>query len=743
MWSKLMVQLAFAMACLLGVSDAKVSGFISFKKSIYAKNGKNYYYMVPEKPVPADCQTAIIKGMLGPLNSDSANEADFDIGVLPSVAEFQNSLWKVGFTFVSSGADDFEAMLKLGVAMEPAKVNKKFQDSINSYYNTSGLGNVCGEPKSVHDVVTVGATVDKDANFKPLPKGKMSFGVSLSGLDATKLSAAEKTEIMTSIADKFATLLNVDSNFLDVVIDAFKRVAASDPFEVTRRLLASNVDIDITAKGLSPMQADVLKAKVSDPSFSTDAAKAVSDTPGLSGVTVGAISAPLVESSDTAFKTYTPPEYTPSATVVASTSPNELGDSIDEISGDTDYLIGVVQMTGFFFVMGVLSYLFFPCFYCCCCKGCCCGGHNPRGLGHKFISINFILAVLIIAVAWGGAITGFAADAQLKNGAFNLKDALTDVDDVLVSAKAFMTETSDAVDALKVTLNAVSTCDTTKSMADSVTGIPELPLPDLGVASLSAQIDEYIGYASMGGLAVGLLLLACACFYSAVTLCTKLGMHDGPRKSANCFVNLCCAPFMIIFLGLFWIIAGVLATLGIIFADLCIEDPIAKLVGLIPLSGDMRLMLNYLVMCTGAAPAMLLTIVDMQLSLNDMAQSMPGLATMFKTMPGCQTVDSAAITLGFENIVNGANGLIGLASCSVFNPILVKVVNLAVCTDLQASFYNTAVGIAMLGFCVMFSMFNFAKVDRHQNFLERKIAPEGTEMGSVSRSESLPLARPA
>jgi len=306
------------------------------------------------------------------------------------------------------------------------------------------------------------------------------------------------------------------------------------------------------------------------------------------------------------------------------------------------------------------------------------------------------------------------------------------------------------VDTLKAGLNSVPSCETTKSMASSITSIPALPLPDLDVAGMNAEMDTYGGYISMGGLGVGMFLLLCACLYSAITLAIKLKLLTGARKTANTFVNFCCAPCTILLLGLFWIIGGVLAILGVVFADLCIVDPIAKVVGLLAAAlgpGDATDMLNYLIMCKGAAPAMLMSMVDIQIGLNEMVSSMAGLSAMFSSIPGCEGVNPAAITTGFEDVVTQANNLIGLASCSVFNPIFAKVLNLAICTDLQASFMSTATGLAVLGMCVMLSMFNFAKVDRHESFLERKINPVdgGTEMASrssVSRSESLPLAKP-
>lgn len=519
-----------------------------------------------------------------------------------------------------------------------------------------------------------------------------------------------------------------------------------------RRLLSSSdAEASYTVSGLSAGQAEAYGATASGDNFGTtmqsnmanEVTNAYNDFASIN------ISNPEAYIEGGSTDMYVPNVYTPIDSVKFMNNVPRLAGSnvlpLDFTSFDNliPYVIGIA-ITGTFFFLGFFFSLFAPCCQCCCCKACCGPKNGDKvPVSSTTIFLNGFVAVLVGVMAVGGVSAAMDGETALGAAVGNVQQSLVDTSATLRNFTATLSSLETNMNTLSATLDTYSSCSIMTELKGASTQSDLLSSLNIGngmdetIKSIGNNLALYNGYRADASKGIGAFLFLAMCWFSFIVLALLFMTHLVSKCTKAYQISSTIVSVIALFLLPFvWLLASISEIFSVVLADLCITDPVVTLSNVLAsmIPGEIGSMLKFFLTCDGELPAMLLDIyriaADMQASL----VNLDGLSVIFTKSAGCSTVDNTRITAEMTLVVNDLLGILDLARCKTFNPILQNTLHDGLCKNFQYGIYLSWIGLFLIAFFLHTALFNYIKVIRYNDVhASDKVYPKGStsdvEMG--------------
>jgi len=307
----------------------------------------------------------------------------------------------------------------------------------------------------------------------------------------------------------------------------------------------------------------------------------------------------------------------------------------------------------------------------------------------KIANPYFIFAITLYTLVFIGFCVGLNGEVQLSEGMQSFKGTIENTSSILDKSVNMITALESSVDTCLKSFSdtARTNCAPAKSMYDALKGLKVAnPIPTTvtaDVKSLSTQFDQIEGNRQIAMnifLAIGPILMLVFFLYI-------LSLQLGSKKHENgCFQCCVCASLPLSFLYFFflWFFAFLLTLFGMIFADFCIEDPIARLVAVVN-----NPTMEYFFTCNGMFPKELATVFEAEQTTIDLLAYIGGLELAI-TKSGdanCQSgINFSSLKSGLTGIAGAASDAVDLMRCKTLNQLLAGVFYEGMCTSLVSGF---------------------------------------------------------
>jgi hypothetical protein len=604
---------------------------------------------------------------------------------------------------VTNIPDTLYPVVTMGINLAQDVIVEKLEEKRQDFYNE----NAVSDADQIGTIIGLRVSDCKDGSAPVVntdPKRAMGY---ISGL----LSLAGITCIdLDKLADGLSislssTLGGATIGKLKILVDGKDlRQMIQEGCSGRRRLLAMTGTAEYETGDLTVSQMEMIAAKGRQGGKLEEEMLAQLAQNGLSSMTVETMA--VTPEGDGASLSYEPVEYAPTSNVESmhgAPRVNGAEPSIPDTDGDfVNYGIGAAIVAAPCFLCLFFSGFCAPCCYCCACKP-----KKPKAydspVKNPCTYISIVFGILIIV----GMAIGLGGNSSTQAGLQTFEKSLNEV-------AAFVQEAGDDIESLKAAMTKVvdlsevnrATCSITDNFAKSFGADIENPLEDNPSESIK-DIADMIG--SLGGT-IGLvstlfvvLPAVVGIIYLIMILLWILGKQLGPFKC----LSKVCAPVIVLFLLLMWLVAGLNTILGVVLSDVCFTDPIDVIIKQVDSNGELGL--GYLLACEGAPPEAFVELTDIGQKFAKIEPVVSNLGPLIDTEASCADTAVGAIETEFGLAAEKFLSIIDRLRCNFPNRVLSDVLYTGLCTQVVDGFVNIFIGLTLLGIGLLGNWFTWKR----------------------------------
>lgn len=607
---------------------------------------------------------------------------------------------KVTYTVLGIDKGSADAV-RLGSALMPSKVQSDVNGAITSYYAANPPK--AGEPR-LGTLETIQASPPASAD--PADAAKLA---SISGF-------ITGTMVIT-VGSGASALQNISarSQVINCLSKALAKSIATDAASTYITTLTGSFSFTFNATGLSLAQEEGCRSGMGNISgfgelFQKNLRRDCSDiswTPGRRRLlsTISFTGAKFVSVDVTA--TVSTQIYSPSVYEPSDDSINL--NNIARVQGTNEFLGGAKMsdmnidlIIAWIIGIGIIAA---PCLICClcnptgiaCCYCCCICTKAIKKREQLDILVNryFVTTVVLYVLVFLGFIVGLTGETKVHNGLTSFIEALKLINDVFVSADSLLTNLAAGV-ALAKTATGSPFKESCPAVASLYTAVSALsltnPIPT-GIQTMlndmTTQIESIESSRSAG-------VISFICLAPLVALIPFLYIIKTQLRVKTCDPCYhCClcvtVPLSFIYWGFLWLLCMLFTIFAVVFADLCVIDPIERINTLIGAPE-----FGFFLTCKGTVPDVLTTVFKMEKTVTEVQLYLDGLVSLIQKggAVGCQGVPFSTLKEGLTTIATAATDATALLRCKTINEIMEKILYDGLCYNLVSGMTSYVVSFS-------------------------------------------------